>query len=572
MDEMPIPGLPLRGGHPVLGNVILLHRIGGGGMGQVYAGWHDGLEMPVAVKFMKSPPEKEEEFLSRFKREARLCAELDEPNLLRVHDFGSASGVHYFVMEWVPGRSLDDVISRAGPLTEPEAVTVLRDVGQALLRLHRQGVVHRDIKPGNVMLRARDGRIKLADLGLATESGSALKVTKDIVGTPIYMSPEQIDDSSSVDASSDLFSLASTVFTLLTGKPPFTAGGIWELFKKIQTQPLPDPATFGVAVSDRLRGVLAKMGEKDRAKRFRGAEELLEALPIASLPFRKEILEAAKPSSEVRRPEGVPPSDDARTITRTPELRVATPYSTARQPAAGAVDAPTWAGAGPGTTSLLFCECLQNDFLLPIRKGQAAPNKLHVGWSESARLVGEDAAKGPLVRAVSACASAENVRIVHIRDWHDPHDPAQRPEIEFFGDHCLMGTEGARFLDVIEHFSRDRRRSAVLDSVGINDFERTPMNDILEALTAGEDHATIPVGVIGVWTNVKVQYLLYDLKTRAGFQNLATCSALVASPDRAAHGQTLKHLEQVLGVNVFHRVEEFLAFLGVETVAPGTIP
>jgi nicotinamidase-related amidase len=217
----------------------------------------------------------------------------------------------------------------------------------------------------------------------------------------------------------------------------------------------------------------------------------------------------------------------------------------------------------------LICECLQNDFIAPIPAGRPAPNKLHIGRDEALRIVGADPARGPLVRALSACTQAEHVRVIHVRDWHDPDDPRQRAELEFFGPHCVMGTWGARFVDAIESYSRNRSRSAVVDATGINDFEDTPLMETLAALIEDEDRARVPVGVIGVWTNVKVHYLLYDLKTRAGLHNLATCSRLVAAPDRVEHRNTLRHLESVLNVKVFHEIEEFLAFLGVTSLPAG---
>ena len=194
---------------------------------------------------------------------------------------------------------------------------------------------------------------------------------------------------------------------------------------------------------------------------------------------------------------------------------------------------------------------------------------MHIGREEALRLVGADPAKGPLVRALSACTAAEHVRVVHVRDWHDPDDPRQQAELAFFGPHCIMGTHGARFVDAVESFSRDRGRAAVVDATGINDFEDTPLTDTLDALIEDDDRAAIPVGVIGVWTNVKIQYLLYDLKTRARLHNLATCSRLVAAPDRVEHRNTLRHLETVLNVKVYHEVDEFLAFLGVSALPAG---
>jgi nicotinamidase-related amidase len=566
MSEDLLLRLPRRYGRPALGKVVLLCEIGRGAMGAVYAGWHQEQNSPCAVKVLLEPQTATPEKVGRFQREARICAELDDPSLVRVSEFGREGGWPYLVMEYVAGKGLDRVTQDAGPLTEVEALTVLRDVGQALLVLHRRGVIHRDIKPSNLLLRAADGRIKITDLGIAKEIGAADGLlTQTVLGTPAYMSPEQVRNPAGLGSASDFFSLGSTVFTLLTGGLPFPGETAWDMMQNICNRPLPHPGTFGVSISDAMWDVLRRLTEKDAASRIACAEELIEALPPISLPFRPEVLAAAQPSFEVTAPGE----------TDLPAGLTGTGTVLAWPPVGGVATVgfePMTETPGRPTLALLFCQCLQNDFLAPPPRDSgldwATPNKLHVGRGEAVRIVGRDPHTGPLVRAVSACAQAEHLRIVHIRDWHDPTDPKQRPEMEFFGEHCVMGTWGARFIDAIEAFSRDRRRAAVVDAGGLNDLHDTPVLQMLDALVQpsardADWRATVPVGVVGVWTNVKIHYLLYDLKTRAGLHNLATCSALVASPDREAHESTLRHLKNVLNVKVFDEIDEFLEFLGV---------
>jgi len=572
-DDM-LRRLPRRHGWPMVGKAVLLREIGRGAMGAVFAGWHTELDSPCAIKFLLHPDTATPERLARFQREARICAELDDPALVHVLEFGKEAGLPYLVMEWIAGRGLDQVTQTAGPFHETEGLTVLRDVGQALIGLHRRGVVHRDIKPSNLLLRAADGRIKIADLGIAKQIGSADGLqTQVILGTPAFMSPEQIKDPTAVGPTSDLFSLGATVFTLLTGRLAFTGATAWDTMQNLCNRPLPHPAEFGVSLSDSTWQVLLRLTEKDPAQRLASAERLLECLPGVSFPFRPEVLQAARPAFEIHRPEPSGAGGEVIAPPPEPDLAVGTSPLTATTTLLPEFVAPADRVLVRKRGAVLFCQCLQNDFLAPPPQGAGAdwtpPNKLHVGREEAVRLVGDNPHSGPLVRAVSACARAENVRIVHIRDWHDPLDPRQRPEMEFFGEHCLMGTWGARFIDAIEAYSRDRRRAAVVDAGGINDLHDTPILGMLDTLArplAGGDadwRATVPVGVIGVWTNVKIHYLLYDLKTRAGLHNLATCSRLVASPDRAAHDQTLHHLAAVLNVKVFDAVDDFLAFLGV---------
>src|SRR5262245_15606649 len=566
-DDM-IRRLPRRAGRPTVGQVVLLRETGRGAMGVVFAGWHLVQNGPCAVKLLLHPETASPERLARFQREARICTDLDDPALVRVFESGVQAGLPYFVMEWVPGRGLDHVVGTAGPLSRFEVLTVVRDVGQALMVLHRKRIIHRDIKPSNLLLRAADGRIKIADLGVAKEFGSADGIrTEAILGTPAFMSPEQIRDPASVCAASDLFSLGSTAFTLLTGRLAFAGGSTYEIMHNVCHKPLPDPREFGVDITDAAWAVLQGLTEKDLELRIGNAERLLECLPGVSVPFRPEVLAAAQPAFEVNAPAALEDTDELF------ELGSSVPAMASRVLTTTLPEVQAWSRHTTTQGALLFCQCLQNDFLEP-PPGDAGedwtpPNKLHVGRDEALRLVGRDPKTGPLVRAVSACARAENVRMIHIRDWHDPDDPNQRPELDFFGDHCLMGTRGSRFIDAIEAFSRDRRRAAVVDAGGLNDLHDTPILNMLEMVArpladADPDwRARVPVGVIGVWTNVKVHYLLYDLKTRAGLHNLATCSALVASPDREAHATALRHLAAVLNVKVFGRVDEFLSFLGV---------
>lgn len=546
-----IQQLPTQDGAPLLGKVRLLRELGRGGMGVVYGGWHSNLDIPVAVKLLKATLTEGGDAAARFLREARICASIDEPGLVRVFDFDHIEAGSYLVMEYVAGKNLDEVITASGPMTEAEVLTLLRDMSVVLMSLHRSGVIHRDIKPSNLLLRADDGRVKLTDLGIAKmEKSSDSAETKGIMGTPSFMSPEQIRSPNDVSSASDFFSLGATAYYLLTGKRPFDgAGNIFETMQNICNQPLPVEVLQQAGVSQSTIDLLVSLTVKPMSERINDGRQLLGRLPATSVPFRPSILTASRPECPLKR------SDT--TSFASPNAETISPGSMLSNP----VGVTTY--QSPQSRSLLICECLQNDFIAPIPSGQPIPNKLHIGREESLRLVGADPAKGPLVRALSACASAEHVRVVHIRDWHDPDDPRQQAELEFFGSHCIMGSHGAKFVDAVEAFSRDRGRSAIVDATGINDFEDTPLADTLEALVDDYSRAEVPVGVIGVWTNVKVHYLLYDLKTRAGFHNLATCSKLVSAPDRVEHRNALRQLETVLGVKVFHEIDEFLAFLGV---------
>ncbi|MEW6284220.1 MAG: hypothetical protein AB1758_36740, partial [Candidatus Eremiobacterota bacterium] len=208
--------------------------------------------------------------------------------------------------------------------------------------------------------------------------------------------------------------------------------------------------------------------------------------------------------------------------------------------------------------ALLISQCLQNDFLAPIGRHDPLPNPLHVGWSESVRLLGEDGTSGPLAQTLRACLADADLAMIHVRDWHDPADPAQKAEMELFGAHCVMGTSGAEFVAGLHRDIVDHPRSFLVNSTSLNDTVEGTLNRLLTALA---DPST-RVGLVGVWTDVKIHYLLYELKTRFGFDQLAVCSALVGSRQRRRHFEALEHFKTVLRVHVYDSPSEFLEWLG----------
>ncbi|MCA9797066.1 MAG: isochorismatase family protein, partial [Candidatus Eremiobacteraeota bacterium] len=208
--------------------------------------------------------------------------------------------------------------------------------------------------------------------------------------------------------------------------------------------------------------------------------------------------------------------------------------------------------------ALLFCQCLQRDFVAPLARFEALPNRLHVGYSESLRLMGELPLEGPVSRVMSWAYQTpdELLRVFHLRDWHDPDDPEQQAHLERFGPHCLQGTPGAEFA-----FAAPVDRKAgvcVIDSLSLNDFHHTPLARQLEPFAA----STCRVGIMGVWTEAKVYYLAYELRTRYPRFEVAVCSALTASSSRHHHFQSLDQMRRLLGVRVIDSVGEFVDFLG----------
>lgn len=213
--------------------------------------------------------------------------------------------------------------------------------------------------------------------------------------------------------------------------------------------------------------------------------------------------------------------------------------------------------------SLLITQCLQNDFLAPLGRHEPLPNPLHIGWSESLRLLGEDPGTGPMATLLRACLEDPQLNMIHVRDWHDPSDPDQRAEMELFGPHCVEDSPGSEFVCGFHRELSTHPRSRMVNSTSLNDTLEGVLSSYVEEMSDPET----PIGVVGVWTDVKIHYLLYELKTRFQRHNLAVCSALVASRQRRRHFEALAHFKSVLRVKVIDSVSEFLEWLGAPSPA-----
>ncbi|HYG23881.1 MAG TPA: protein kinase [Verrucomicrobiae bacterium] len=236
----------------------ILGPLGKGGMGAVYKARQPALDRNVALKIL-APPNNELDFGSRFSREARALARLNHPNIVAVYDFGQAGGLSYFIMEFVDGRNLRQV-QQAGRLTPREALAVIPQICAALQFAHDEGIVHRDIKPENVLLD-RKGRVKIADFGLAKILGQEpadfrLTGAKDIMGTPHYMAPEQVENPQDVDHRADIYSLGVVFYEMLTGELPL---GRFQ------------PPSAKVQVDVRLDDIVLRALEKEPERRYQQA-------------------------------------------------------------------------------------------------------------------------------------------------------------------------------------------------------------------------------------------------------------------------------------------------------------
>ena len=214
-------------------------------------------------------------------------------------------------------------------------------------------------------------------------------------------------------------------------------------------------------------------------------------------------------------------------------------------------------------TTVLITQCLQRDFVDPIGPHDPLPNLLHVGYSEAARLLGPEPSAGPMAQLIDWARglASDAIDLLHIRDWHDPDDPAQREHLERFGAHCIKGSAGARLVLGMDERALAAANERIVDSLTLNDLEGTDLAGQLERIRHAHGGQPLRVGVVGVWTEAKVSFLLYDLKTRLGIDELATCSALTASASRAQHFNALAQLEKILGVPCFDSLAEFVDWL-----------
>lgn len=269
------------------GRYVLERELGRGGMATVYLARDLKHDRPVALKVLSADlvlPRGAE----RFRREIRIAARLQHPHILTVYDSGEAAGQQWFTMPFVGGESLRDRLRRDRQLPLEDAVRVAREAAEALDYAHEHGVVHRDVKPGNILL-TRDGNTLVADFGIAraaeSETGDRLTATGVSVGTPEYMSPEQIAASADLDARSDIYSLGCVLYEMLAGEPPFTGRTPKSVMVKRLAGPAPSVRVLRPTVPTSVEATVARALSREASDRFGTAGELAQALrPMASAP------------------------------------------------------------------------------------------------------------------------------------------------------------------------------------------------------------------------------------------------------------------------------------------------
>lgn len=265
-----------------VGPYQILEQLGQGGMATVYKAYHPALDRYVAIKVLHSAFLEDESFLARFKREAKVVAQLDHPNIVPIYDFAEEKKQPYLVMKYIEGETLKARL-KAGKIKTPEIVQIAEKVGAALSYAHKKQIVHRDVKPSNVLF-SKEGQAYLADFGLARiAQGSASTLTSEqMIGTPQYISPEQALSQSDLDYHTDIYSLGVMLYELFVGKVPFNADTPFAIVHDHIYTPLPLPRKINPEVTEDIERVLLKAMAKKPGDRYDSVDALIRALKAAA--------------------------------------------------------------------------------------------------------------------------------------------------------------------------------------------------------------------------------------------------------------------------------------------------
>ena len=255
----------------------VIEELGKGGMGKVYKVFDKEIEEKVALKLLKPEIAAERETIERFRNELKLARKISHKNVCRMYDLSKEEGTKYITMEYVPGEDLKSLIRRIGQFTVEKAISIAKQVCEGLAEAHRLGVVHRDLKPQNIMID-REGNARIMDFGIARSLRTkGITETGVMIGTPEYMSPEQVEGKEA-DYRSDIYSIGVILYEMVTGKVPFEGDTTLSIAFKHKTEVPKDPRELNAQVPEEISRVILKCMEKDQEKRYQGAQELLSEL------------------------------------------------------------------------------------------------------------------------------------------------------------------------------------------------------------------------------------------------------------------------------------------------------
>lgn len=258
----------------------ILGKLGSGAMAVVYKAKQISLDRTVAIKVLPKKFVQKSDYVERFYKEGRIAAKMNHNNIVQAIDVGEVGGLYYFVMEYVEGRTLYDDLSKGKIFSEKEAIDIILQLASALGHAHSLGLVHRDVKPKNIMI-SKDGVVKLADMGLARET-TDVKAAKHeqgkAFGTPYYIAPEQIRGLVDIDGRADIYALGATLFHMVTGRVPFEASTPSEVMRKHLKEPLTPPDHINTSLTAGISEVIEVMMAKERDERYRNMEEVIADL------------------------------------------------------------------------------------------------------------------------------------------------------------------------------------------------------------------------------------------------------------------------------------------------------
>jgi len=282
-----LPGARLASGTMFAGRYLIIEELGRGGMGRVYRAIDKLIDDEIALKLIRPEIAAEKKTLERFSHELKTARKIVHKNVGRMYDLAEDRGNHFITMEYVPGQDLKGLIRQTGRLTISKALSLAKQICQGLGEAHRLGIVHRDLKPGNIMID-REGNARIMDFGIALSfTGDESKRVSGWVGTPDYMSPEQVEGQE-VDQRSDIYALGILLFEMMTGRRPFADETPVTIALKQKNEIPPDPRGLNPQIPDPLARVILRCLEKDRNKRFPGVEALLAELERVELGLSAE--------------------------------------------------------------------------------------------------------------------------------------------------------------------------------------------------------------------------------------------------------------------------------------------
>ncbi len=296
------------------GQYQLRQKLGAGGMGEVYLAEHQLLKRPCALKLIKPQADSDPVALARFEREVQSAARLSHPNTIEIYDYGHTDdGTFYYVMEFLPGMSLHEIVHSFGPLPPGRVIYVFRQVCAALAEAHALGLIHRDIKPANIFVALRGGEAdcaKVLDFGLVKlpeeERGVQLTGEQRISGTPAYMAPEQAMGNRSLDARVDVYALGATMYFTLTGQPPFDAPTAFEVLMAHARDPVKPPSQLRADIPADIEQVVLRCLAKRREDRFPDVKDVAKTLASCASSAEWDADKAALWSGAVRGPGSEP--------------------------------------------------------------------------------------------------------------------------------------------------------------------------------------------------------------------------------------------------------------------------